>query len=450
MSSPHQSLNLPRSLGDGLVLRLASTADIEALAAFNKRIQLEEDESPEFLSAWTRNLMSGRHPTTTASDFVVVEDTNTSKIVSSSCLIPQAWTYEDIPLKVGRPELVGTDPDYRRRGLVREVFRVIHDLSAAYGHLMQGITGIRWFYRQFGYEYALPLGGARDLNVNNVPVLKEAEPEPYQICPATEKDMPTLMRLYKRQCAGKLVTTLMNEAWWRYHLFGAGEGSDQHVRIFSILDSQGHMVGYYIIPTELWGSRLSVWDMAVEEGVSPRSILPSILRVLKAQGEALAAEAKPEKKTLTAIRFGLGLEHPAYEALEATLGPPRPPYSWYIRVPDVPGFIHHIAPVLERRLAASVMSGFSGELNVTFYRGGLRLAFEQGHLTEATNWTAPETNVNWDGAGFPPLVFLQLLFGYRSLEELRYAFADCWASEEPTLLLNALFPKEVSWVVPLG
>jgi hypothetical protein len=96
------------------------------------------------------------------------------------------------------------------------------------------------------------------------------------------------------------------------------------------------------------------------------------------------------------------------------------------------------------------MSGFSGDLKISFYRGGLRLVFEGGRLAEAADWQAPPTNEEWDGAGFPPLVFLQLLFGHRSLEELGYAFPDCRADEEPTLLLNALFPKRTSWVVPLG
>jgi hypothetical protein len=175
-----------------------------------------------------------------------------------------------------------------------------------------------------------------------------------------------------------------------------------------------------------------------------------VLRALKAQGETLAAEANSENSALAAIRLSLGLEHPAYDILDAKLGPLRGPYAWYVRVPDIPGFVRHIAPVLEKRLARSVMSGFSGELNITFYRGGLRLVFGAGKLTGATDWSAPETNVNWDGAGFPPLVFLQLLFGHRSLKELRSAFPDCWADEEANLLLNALFPKKVSWVVPLG
>lgn len=450
MSLPHHTLNLPQSLGDGLVLRLATPADIEALAAFNECVLLEDDEPPRSVAAWTRDLMSGRHPATTAADFVIVEDTKTAKIVSSICLIPQVWTYEGISFPVGRPELVATDPAYRRRGLVRSIFGAIHALSAAYGHLVQGITGIPWFYRQFGYEYALPLGGGRKLNVSDVPALKADETEPYQIRRATEEDIPTLIRLYARQCADKLVTTLIDGDRWRYILSGHSQGSIQTLRVSCICNGGGRVVGYYLTPTFLWGSQLSMFEIVVEEDISLRSALPTVTRALKAQGEAYATDAGPEKNTLTAIRFSLGLEHPAYEALDARLGPLQPPYGWYIRVPDLPAFIRHIAPVLEQRLANSVMSGFSGELKVTFYRGGLRLVFEQGKLVEATDWQAPGSNERWDGAGFPPLVFLQLLFGHRSLKELRYAFPDCWASEEPTLLLNALFPKRTSWVVPLG
>jgi hypothetical protein len=48
-------------------------------------------------------------------------------------------------------------------------------------------------------------------------------------------------------------------------------------------------------------------------------------------------------------------------------------------------------------------------------------------------------------------VFLQLLFGYRSLEELEYAFADCYSeTPEAAVLLNVLFPKQASNVWPLA
>ena len=53
-------------------------------------------------------------------------------------------------------------------------------------------------------------------------------------------------------------------------------------------------------------------------------------------------------------------------------------------------------------------------------------------------------------AGFPPLVFLQLLFGHRSLAELQYSYPDVWATEEASFLVNTLFPKQASWVWSVG
>jgi hypothetical protein len=48
-------------------------------------------------------------------------------------------------------------------------------------------------------------------------------------------------------------------------------------------------------------------------------------------------------------------------------------------------------------------------------------------------------------------VFLQLLFGYRSLDDLRYAFPDVRiVKDEAELVLKTLFPMKPSWVVSLG
>ena len=51
---------------------------------------------------------------------------------------------------------------------------------------------------------------------------------------------------------------------------------------------------------------------------------------------------------------------------------------------------------------------------------------------------------------FPGLSFLQLVFGYRGLDELEYAFADCLVrTDETRELLQALFPKCASNVWPV-
>ena len=160
--TPEGTFGLPRDLGDGLTLRWATPDDVEAVAQFNFTLHSEPPGEEKFLYHWTYDLMRGDHPTTKASDFTVVTDAD-GRVVSTLNLISQTWAYDGIPFPVGRPELVATLPEYRRRGLVREQMDVIHRKSAARGELVTAITGIPWYYRQFGYEMGLDLGGSRQL-----------------------------------------------------------------------------------------------------------------------------------------------------------------------------------------------------------------------------------------------------------------------------------------------
>jgi hypothetical protein len=117
-------------------------------------------------------------------------------------------------------------------------------------------------------------------------------------------------------------------------------------------------------------------------------------------------------------------------------------------VPDLPAFLERIAPAIEARLADSPAAGHSGTLRLGFYRSGLDLRLESGRLTEVV--AGPYDARSAYDAHFPELTFLQLLFGYRSLEELRHAFPDCYVRrDETTGLIGALFPPALSFVRPL-
>ncbi len=150
-------------------MRSAARVDSEQLSAFNARVHMEEGmkQPDQRISQWTNDLIRRPHPTTSAADFTIVEDINSKQIVSTLVLISQTWSYAGIDFKVGCPELVGTDPAYRERGLVRAQFETIHEWSADRGELMQGITGIPYYYRQFGYEMGLELGGEKRVYTTN-------------------------------------------------------------------------------------------------------------------------------------------------------------------------------------------------------------------------------------------------------------------------------------------
>ncbi len=153
---------------------------------------------------------------------------------------------------------------------------------------------------------------------------------------------------------------------------------------------------------------------------------------------------------LDRLVLDLGSDHPLYRALpERGREEPRPTYAWYVRVPDLPAFLRRVAPALEARLAASPAVGHSGELRLNFYRDGVRLTFADGRLSAVEGW--PEADHFEAGASFPPLTFLHLLFGHRSLAELERVFADCRSrSVEARVLLDALFPTQPSLVWPVA
>ena len=438
---------LPKQLGDGLVLRWATENDAQDLAAFNRRVHGDPGEDTAFLGHWTADLMGGSHPTTKANDFTVVVDENDKgKIVSSMNLISQTWLYEDIPIAVGRPELVGTDEAYRRRGLVRAQFEAIHAKSAGRGELVQGITGIPWYYRQFGYEMCVNLYGSRIFywaTPGHNKTVPEAE-ENYRLRPATELDLPLIAELYGRFCEGSLLSRAFMENEVRFELFSAHKDSPGNRQLRIVENTAGEPVGYAAIQD--WGGQFTLNELAVRPGHSLRAIGLFITRALK----RIAAEKNKSAKTpINRINFTFGDNHPVYEALGPELEKARPPYAWFIRVPDLPAFFHQIAPVLEQRLAKGVMAGFSGNVKFSFYRRQLQLTWVDGHLTAVEE---PSLTADFKpDAYFPDLSFLQLIFGHRSLDELDHMFADCYPANAQTgVLLRSLFPRKPSWIVYLS
>jgi hypothetical protein len=333
--------------------------------------------------------------------------------------------------------------------LVRQQFDEVHQWSAARGELVQVITGIPYYYRLFGYEMAMTLGGGRVVYLPQIPALKEGAAEPYQIRPVTAADLPFIANLYDQGCQRWLVKCEWDEALWRYELF---EKSPQHVNRLEwhiIQTPAGEPVGYLGHPPYVWNTMLVASAYELKSSVSWTQVTPTVMRYLRQAGEVLPPGLGDQKKPLDSIGFWLGTDHPVYEAYPDRLGSVRKPYAWYVRVPDLPAFLRQITPVLEKRLAASLLAGYTGEARITFYRGGLRLVFDQGFLTTVEPWRpAPVGHVG--DAAFPELTFLLLLFGYRSLEELRYAFPDIWANEDTTVLLEILFPKRASNIYPIS
>ena len=443
-----QTKNMIRDLGDGLILRRSSPDDADALADFCGRIQSDAglDQPDVQIAAWTRDLLTRPHPTFSPNDFTVVEETSSGRIVSTLNLISQTWSYEGIKFGVGRPELVGTLPEFRNRGLVRLQFEEIHKWSRERGEMMQAITGIPFYYRQFGYEMAIDLDGRRYGHEAHVPKLKDGEQETYHVLIAREEDLPFIAETYNEIHKRNMIVCERTPEIFRYEL-GSQDIEPAYAQMCIIKDRTGESVGYLKHLCFLSDGSLTSNFYELKPGAPWLEVTPAVARYLWRTGQDYA---KRDGKTCMSFGFVLGEQHPAYEVMRNRLPDVRGSYAWYVRVPDLPGFLNHIKPALEKRLAESVAAGYSREIKISFYRGGLRFIIKRGQIVTIESWKP--TPKDDDGhIAFPNLTFLQMLFGYRSYEELHYAFPDCWCDDEDVrVMVNAIFPKKASNIHPIA
>jgi hypothetical protein len=428
---------LLKELGDGLVLRAARPDDAEQVVVLSGELHAEPGSTgpDEAIIEWTRDLFDLAHPTFRIDDTTVVEDTTTGRIVSTVFTIPQWWTYAGTLLSVSRPELVATDPAYRRRGLIRAQFDAIHQRGDNAGEMLQFITGIPWYYRQFGYDYALDMPPHPTVRVGNTPIASDPR---WSLRPATPDDVAFLARVDSATAARSAsLRCVRDEATWQLEM-ARRPGALLGCGIFVIeqLESPGSTpspIGYAVHQNRAWGSQLPLRAFELLPGQSWLGPTAAVL--------AHAQQAARER-SLAGISLAWPDEHPALRCAYTRLAPPHGAnYGLYVRVADAPTFLNAIASVLERRLAASPATNFSGDLRLDFYVDGLMMSFKDGRVASVARWR-PDDDDDHGDAGMPRDAFVQMLLGNRSITELEGTVADCSVnSDAGGLLLDVLFPR---------
>lgn len=446
-------MDILKDLGDGLILRSATKHDTDALVDMQLRCFANPDtgEPDEMLAGWTRDMMRGKHPTFRPQDFLIVQDTKTNAMVSSTCLISQTWSMDGIPFGVGRIEIVATLPEYRRRGLVREQFRVLREWSHARGELLQGITGIPYYYRQFGYEYAIGMASPRQTYLpQQSPELKQGEQEKYRLRHSKRADLEFVSRIYQASAERFLVHCKREPKMFAYEQLYENDPMNGQARWWDVIETvQGERVGILVHARETYKGHHNIYYYELLPAFAWQEVTHFLMRELVRQAPGYANDKIP----LNALRWFLQANHPIYEIMSDRVAPFMGDYAWYIRVPDLPAFLLKIAPLLERRLAASEFRTYSGTLRFNFFTDGIELDFQNGKLKSVQPWRATASDYGLSGFGsasFPGLTFLKMLFGYRARAELAAMFPDCLAENDQTAaLLEVLFPKKHSHILPI-
>ena len=342
-----------------------------------------------------------------------------------------------------------TDRAYRRRGLSRAQMELLHRWSADRGEKVIGITGIPWYYRQFGYELAFHWQGGRRGYAGSAPRLRAGQGEPYRFRLATGADVPLMAGLYAEGMSRYALSCVRDEEMFRYDL-AAPIDKATHWNVSVVIESAaGEPVGMLRHGHRLRDGVMAAGVYELRPDTPWPEVTPSVIRYLRAAGEDYAR--RDGVGYAGGFALSLGVEHPAYAGMEHWLPVVEPPRAWYVRVPDLPDFLSHIAPVLERRLADALGAGHTGRLALGFVQGGLVVEIDDGRIAAVEPRTPTQDDLSDTESAvdalFPGLLFLQLLFGFRSVREIEYAYPDCIVtSNEARALLDGLFPKRPSMV----
>ncbi|CCH30462.1 GNAT family N-acetyltransferase [Actinosynnema sp. NPDC047251] len=380
------------TLPDGLVLRTAEPRDLDQIGAL-----LSERGEPE--DAVDHRLVVSDPDAGWETCAVVVDG---DRVVSTATLLDETLVLDGLEVPAGQVELVATHRDYEGRGLVRELMRWAHERSAARGQLVNVMLGIPYFYRRFGYTYAVPISPTRDV-VGTPPASTDTVRE------ATFDDIPAMAALQDAEQRRADLRMPHSAGLWRWLV--ARGGSTQW-----LVERDGVPVG-------------TGRSTPPDEGVH-------LCEVAAMDAPAVHALVAHTAATVANERPGTV----AGAALEPLLGPtPEDAASYYVRIADPVALLDHLRPVLGRRLAASSFADEAGEAVVSFYRSHVRLPFKAGEVGPVVAGGVMQAPGAAGGAGVAPDLLESLLFGPHGLGGLTARFPDVYPGPNADLM-HVLFP----------
>ena len=405
-----------KALTNGMKLRTVSS--LEELEQVAKISAVIHEPSVDVM---TRKIFSA-HPNVTGRDLVYIESEQ-GEVIATICLIPWNLRYGGVDLPAAELGIVGTLENWRGKGLNRILMDYFWQRFEERGALLSIIQGIPYFYRQYGYEYAmLPLEGGWRIQPDQIPAPLVLG---YTARPALQADIPLLVGWYDQQAAALDLSAQRGAEIWRYLLARTPETEAMQHDTFILQDPTGTPVGYFRVPDFHFDQNL----LTVDEAVIPDFFAGlAVLDVLKGLARERAKEG---------LRLHLPPNSPLEQIARSFGAVDMGRYSWQVRIPNRAAFVQKLSPLFEQRLAGSLFSGLSGTYSLNLYNEVIGMTFEEGRLQSVNPVSEDERTI----LNVPPTQFVPLALGARSIDEIHASFPDAFAHGPWKLLVDTLFPR---------
>jgi len=392
-----------------------SDEDFKALYKMNDLVFGDED-----VRSITKRFAE-HHPDMSKEHFFMVRQGK--KVVAGLLLVPQVWRLGEVEFKVAEMGCVGTDPEHRRKNLQGVLNDEFDEYAKEHGFDLCVLAGIPFFYRQFGYQYAVQLNYSTEIPLEKIPE-KETE---LLIRDFTNEQIEKADSFLKKSQERYLVHSVRSQEIWEMQQKTGTYGADPFQTAALFLEKE--FVGYFRYSVDQEKKSINIKELAIDEIVSPADLADVIGKHVSTFG-------------LTTMNTRLSHEDEFSRYLISLGAKINTPYAWQVKILDLTNFLLKMCPVLEQRIENSDFIGVSKELTMNFWKYAVKMEIEDGKVTSVEKVYGEEDRI----IGWNPDVFIQLAFGYKGRKELEEMYPDFRVRGDVGGLIDVMFPKQPSYI----
>ncbi|MFX1259863.1 MAG: GNAT family N-acetyltransferase, partial [Promethearchaeota archaeon] len=407
-----------KKVADYLTLRIAldDLNELQRFISFNDAVHQEES-----LKKYINRLFL-EHPRRDEIFWIYIEENDSNKMVSSIVLAPLEWDFDGTLIPVCEMTLVGTLTEYRNRGLIGILSDLYEEIMEQKGYLLSVIRGIPYYYRKFGYEFALNLDERIELNKEQVP-LKEVED--ISIRKATEQDLDFIKSIYKKHNEKFFITNRFNQNNF-YNKF-MNDNFDNNFLSTYLIEKTGRLKSFFSIGMS--------YDSVGYSLVVPEVNEECMIKIVQFVNTL--------NKKKCQIVFHVNSDTKFSQYICSIGGKKSLGYGWQIRIPNIKKFLDAISPVLEHRIERSSYKGLTQEVVISDYKEIFILIFKNGKVEDIKVKKGYPIPGRCD-VQIPNSSLIKLLLSDRTFEEIKYIVRDSILKPGSEKLIKILFPKKPS------
>ncbi|NGX53123.1 MAG: hypothetical protein KR126chlam5_01436 [Candidatus Anoxychlamydiales bacterium] len=324
---------------------------------------------------------------------------------------------------------VGTLKEYRNKGLIRLLNKRFVELLRRDEFIMSHIQGIAFFYKQFDYEYAIPLEGGFRIDPHYIEDTLVGKSQKIKFRKATKIDIPILEIIYEKSALKFDITSIREEQIWNF-LLGPALSWDPTMEIWNILDENDNITGYFRITQVGFGEGLILNEVSNLTYVMAQAVLKKLRDLCKKYNKPFIRLNIHQNATLTKVALNLSAINLGH-------------YAWQIKIIDLKKFVEKVSNIFEKRIKSSVFENLTEKILINLYQVAIKLNFIGGKIKNIDLVKFSKDN---GLLRIPPSLFIPLVLGYYSREDLVQHHHDFLYNKKDELLIDALFPKVDSFI----